>query len=180
MKKRVMSERDNEDTGTWQAAGTLIGMTGALLSLLYVALIWRVLRSPGDDNPMAFVFVLGAAASWIPGSGLLLLLGKRHRSPLWWLWLLERPTTRAAALDGALDGGGPAHPHEVPTAAAQGRGRIGRHVVLRAAAVARDQVDERRWLAPRGRPGCWRLRAVVWSASPLACRATVSAAVPTS
>jgi hypothetical protein len=81
-----------------QVAGLLLGTMGALLSLLYLGLIVRVLGSPGDDNPIAFAFLVGAAASWIPGSGLLLVVGKRRWSPSWWLWLLAAVPTLAILL----------------------------------------------------------------------------------
>ncbi len=93
-----MTERANKRIRMQQAVGLCLGTTGALLSLLYVTLILRVLQSPGDDNPIVFIFLLGAAVSWIPGSGLLFVLGKHRWSPLWWLWLLVAVPTLAVLL----------------------------------------------------------------------------------
>jgi hypothetical protein len=76
----------------WQQAAKMInlciGLSGALLIAWFVKLTSDVLRGPGDDNPIVFVFYLGAVAALVPTWGLIrAAAGWGFGTLLAWIWL---------------------------------------------------------------------------------------------
>jgi hypothetical protein len=68
------------------ALGT--GLGGAVLVARWISLYWRVVSGPGDDNPVAMIFLAAAALCLVPAAGLLIALA--WEEPVGWprrLWL---------------------------------------------------------------------------------------------
>lgn len=76
----------------WQRSARMInlciGLSGALLIVWFVKLTGDVLRGPGDDNPIVFVFYLGALAALVPSWGLIrAAAGWGFGTLQAWIWL---------------------------------------------------------------------------------------------
>lgn len=78
------------------------GVAGALLVARYVALFWRVIHGPGDDNPIALVFLVAAALSCVPALGLLVALKRPPYGILPRAWLAASSLALAAVTPFAL------------------------------------------------------------------------------
>src|SRR3712207_5229695 len=65
-----------------------LGVTGVGLIFFFSRLIWKVLSSPGDDNPIALLFVFAAGLALVPAWGLILYYQGGRFSWPGWLWLV--------------------------------------------------------------------------------------------
>lgn len=78
------------------------GVAGTVLVARYVALFWRVIHSPGDDNPIALLFLLAAAISCVPALGLLVGLRRPPYGIVAKAWLGAAALALAAVTPFAL------------------------------------------------------------------------------
>ena len=78
------------------------GVAGALLVARFGALFWRVIHGPGDDNPIALLFLLAAAISCLPALGLFVALKRPPYGIPAKAWLASAALTLAAVTPFAL------------------------------------------------------------------------------
>lgn len=65
-----------------------LGVIGLALGLFFIWSIWKVLSSPGDDNPITFLFLIAAGLAVVPAWGLVMFYQGGKFSWLGWLWLV--------------------------------------------------------------------------------------------
>lgn len=63
----------------------VIGSLGVLTGVINAVLYWKVISSPGDDNAIALLFVLGVVLSALPSMGLVLGPGRLGLARMIWL-----------------------------------------------------------------------------------------------
>lgn len=78
------------------------GVAGALLVARYCTLFWRVIHGPGDDNPIALLFLAAAALSCVPALGLLVALKRPPYGIVAKAWLAASALALAAVTPFAL------------------------------------------------------------------------------